>query len=312
MLDTLKVLNKAVNKNGGIFAHLCIDDGYVEANNGRISILAAVPELKGITATVPADKFISAVKACKGDTDIKTTDASLIVKSGSFSARIPLSKSDFPRMAYTNGQRVPVPDKFTDTLAIAQSFATSDQFNGVLLRGSKICSIRPEGAIALDGALVPTDIVLPIDTVADVVAIKDQPVDMLVSDTHAVISYHSFQLRTALIDRKWPDADSVLGFDVTTLEAITDATREALTTVVPFIGQDKRVTFTGEALTGGEATVEGIDIEASSFNGEYLSNVFKHADAMQIVTNAAGHTVCEFAGDGIVGALAGMRYKGEE
>lgn len=312
MLDTLKILNRAVNKNGGIFASLCIDDGYVEANNGRISILAAVPELDGITATVPADKFISAVRACKGVMEIKTTDSSLIIKAGSFSARIPLNKSTFPRMDYSVGQRVDVPAMFVDKLATVQSFTTSPDFNGVLLRGDHIYGIRPEGAVALDGTTVPCDIVLPIDTVTDLIAIKEQPVDMRVSDSHAIISYDLFQVRTALIERKWPDTGNYLSFDTDGMTPVTDALREALTTVLPFIDNSKRVTFTGDELVGGEATMEDINMPQSSFNGEYLATVLKHSTALRITKNQQGHTVVEFIGDGIVGVMAGIRIRGED
>lgn len=306
MLDILKVVSKAVGKSGGTFSHLCIDNGTVEANNGRISIVAQVPDLEGITATVPADKFINAVKACKGTPEVKTTDATLMVKSGAFSARIPLNHGDFPRMSYDEGEVTSLPPGVVDKLAIAQSFATSPAFNGVLLRNERICGVAESGAIAIAGASVPHDIVIPIDTVADIVSIKDQPSAIRVSDNYAVIEYASFKLRTALVDKKWPDLDKFLSFDASALSPITDELRDAVSTVIPFTDKNKEVAFTGDAVTGGDAVVDGIAMPESVFNGEWLSTAMKHTNRMHI-TDAH---IAQFAGDGIVAVLAGKARKG--
>jgi len=308
MLDTLKILNRATAKQG-IFAHLCIDDGYAEANNGRISIRAAIPELKGITATVAADKFISAVKACKGAMEIKTTESSLLVKSGAFSARIALNKADFPRMTYSEGTPVALPPDFVEKLAIAQAFATSEAFNGILLRGKRIYSIRQEGAVAIDGIDVANDVVLPIDTVSDIVSIREAPVDMATTGTHAVLVYQNFWLRTQVIDKKWPDAESVLSFDHDALSHVSQELREALDTVMPFVDREKRVTFTGEAIKGGEATVNGITLPRSSFNGEYLTTALKYADSINITTVQGNHAGVQFTGKDLVGTMVGLVTK---
>jgi DNA polymerase III sliding clamp (beta) subunit (PCNA family) len=305
MKDLLKVLNKAVNKLGGIFSHLCIDDGTVEANNGRISIVASIPELAKIKATVPADKFIAAIRACSDDIAIKTTKSFLTIKSGTFSARIGLNTQEFPRMDYSGGEAVTVPDAFVNALNIAQSFVTSDIFDGVLLRGGGIYGMSNSGAIMVDGSTVPHDVVLPIDTVADIISIKEQPTTLHVAKEYVIVEYASFKLRSALVDKKWPDADQFMTFDREALAPITDELRKAVDTVLPFADSTKRVVFTGEALTCGEASVDGLDIPESAFNGEELANVLKHATSINVL--ADGTTMAQFIGPGVVGVQAGQR-----
>ena len=94
-------------------------------------------------------------------------------------------------------------------------------------------------------------------------------------------------------------------FDREALAPVTEELCKAVDTVLPFADATKRVTFTGETLTCGEASVTDIDIPESTFNGEDLANVLKHATKLHISTDST--TMARFTGPGMVGVLAGMR-----
>jgi hypothetical protein len=305
MKDLLKIVNRAVKKKGGVFANIRITDGVAEANNGRIAIRATVPELAGITATVPGDKLMAALNACKGTISVKTTAASLMVKSGSFSARIPLVTVDLPEADYAVGEPVDLPQGFPSKLSTAATFASED-FDGVLLRDSGIYGLSEGAFVAIDGAPVPGDVVLPLETVADIAAIKEQPTAMRVSDNFAVLDYASFQLRTQLVDKRWPDVDKFLQFDPGTVPAIGEDALEAVKSVLPFADHTKRVTFLDGAVLCGEAEVKGVDVTDGAFSGELLQKALTVATGFEVAVED-GFTRARFMGDGLRGVLAGMK-----
>ena len=306
MKDLLKVVNRAVKKNGGVFSYMRIDDGTVEANNGRIAIRATVPELDGVTATVPGAKLVAAVNACKGDIHVHTTNANLMVKSGSFSARIPLLVNDVPASDYDEGTPVTVPGDLPVKLATAAGFA-SEQFNGVLLRGSGIYGVSANAFIELAGEAVDGDVVIPLDTVADLAAIKELPTGMRVTDNAVIFDYASFQLRSQKVDKHWPDVSPFLTFDEDAVPTVPDGCLEAVTSVLPFADPSGQVTFTDGSVTCGEATVDDIDVADGTFVGDTLRKALSLSTGFGVYREGdnAEHIRARFIGDGVRGVLAG-------
>lgn len=313
MLDLLKIVLRATQKGGGILSNVKIADGTVDASNGRISVRATVPELDGITAVVSAERLVKAVAACKGAPEVKTTATNLIVKSGGssahrFSARIPLNATDFPEADYDSGQGVGVPAGFLDNLAAAVAF-TSEDFKGVLLRGEQIIGVSRNAMIAMDGTPVPHDVVLPLETVKDLLAAKEPPTAMRVGEGHATFDYPSFQLRTQLNGNIWPNVAPLLDWDADKMGALPTDWAEAVRTVAPF---GKTVIFTGDAATAGpegsEATVEGVTVPASGFVTDTLLAALGHAERFAVAArDGGGEPLMRFAGAECRGVLAGVK-----
>ncbi|MDZ4343969.1 MAG: hypothetical protein U1E51_16235, partial [Candidatus Binatia bacterium] len=81
MLDALKFVRGAVKDSDTVMpvlTHFCIHKGRIQGTNGRISIDSPCPELT-FEAVLPADKFLSAIDACKGEPKMRFTDGGKFV-----------------------------------------------------------------------------------------------------------------------------------------------------------------------------------------------------------------------------------------
>ena len=101
MIETLNIVKGAVANKAivPVLTHFHIYDGRVQGSNGKLCIDAPLPELSALELTVPAVKFMQAVKACKGTPKLNVTPTGrLSVSSSTFRALLPLLPAEsFPR-----------------------------------------------------------------------------------------------------------------------------------------------------------------------------------------------------------------------
>jgi hypothetical protein len=87
MLEALNFVLGAVSDKDIVPAltHVHVEDGYIQAYDGRVMMQAPVPELEGMTFTVPAERLKRAVEACEGEPKISVKER-VTVSRGRFKA----------------------------------------------------------------------------------------------------------------------------------------------------------------------------------------------------------------------------------
>lgn len=304
MIDLLKIVNKATTtKSTAVMSHFRIVDGAVTATNGAITINAEVAELDGINATVPAAQFLTAIAACKDEPQITTTDKSMMVKAGSFKARLPRSFEPFPDPDW-NGEEDTVPPDFSKKLGTAAKFI-GGRYTGVLIKNGYAYATDNASMVRveLDG-FIDSDFTLPEEAVKLLTTINEQPVAASVAENYAVIEYASFKIRCSTLALEWPDVDKYIQFTAESLDPIPDGLSDAVKTVTQFLSKSDapRVTFRDGAVYAGGAEIGGFD----------LPDVVMGADAANVllsIMDKADFSVSpmRFAGHEIVGVCAGVK-----
>ena len=100
--------------------------GRIQGQNGWLAIDAPCPELAGIEATVPAERFLKAVDACDGEPKLSLTDTSMTVSRKGFKARIPLLPHDSFPCVDVSGQPDLTGIELLPTLRRLRSFVSED------------------------------------------------------------------------------------------------------------------------------------------------------------------------------------------
>lgn len=210
MRDILSFVRGAVaNKEGPVpvLTRFCIYDGRIQGSNGRIAIDAPCPELAGINALVPADRFISAIDACDLEPKISLTEGNrLVVARKPFRAVLPTQPIDaFPHSAPTKGKRQKVPD-LLPMLSRLRPFVGEDS-----IRMWCLCVYADgETAYATNSNMIASfpaegiKLTLPVFLIDELLRIGEAPTGMT-SDEHSITFFYGDSwLRSQLITEEWP------------------------------------------------------------------------------------------------------------
>jgi hypothetical protein len=105
------------------------------------------------------------------------------------------------------------------------------------------------------------------------------------------------------IDHKMPDIDRILVEmkEKTELLKIADPIKS-----ISSLCDGNRIIHLGKSIENndGSASIDGFNLKESSFNADYLLKIIDVADYIDLSQYPG---VCPFSGDGIVGAVAGVR-----
>jgi DNA polymerase III sliding clamp (beta) subunit (PCNA family) len=303
MLDLLKTMHKIISKKSitPILSHAYINDGEVTMMNDALSIKAHFEEFTGITATVQADRFVAAVIACNGNPQIKASDKTLTLRSGKFSARLPLNNDPYPSTEW-GGKFAKLTEDFPAKLKMAKAFM-GGRFAGVLLKDSACYATNNNAMvkIALPN-MACTDISLPAVAVDFIVGLNEQPTRFKMSKNYIILEYPGFSLRSRLLDLVWPDVAQFFEFEPATLPDVPDGFSDAVATVAGFT-LDNSIAVSDGTVIGGEAEIAGFN-EIADF-----TMMAKTLIALLGCTTKADFTQSpfRFSGDGVLGVCAEKR-----
>ncbi|QIQ60758.1 putative replicative clamp [Stenotrophomonas phage BUCT627] len=217
MIDELKFVQGAVGKTDMLaqMTHFCIENRQIRATNGRITIGA--PIACDLTVKPKADKFVAAITQAEGTVSLTVNQAGkLVVKSGRMNVRIDCLTEDFhyPRpdgiARQIDGQGL---RKALDTLRplVAERRAPQEWAKGVLLRGASAFATNGHAVGQYwIGTEFPGEVVIPLDTVAEILRIKEAPKHVQIDNSSMTFHYEGMKwVRTALLAARWPENSAI-------------------------------------------------------------------------------------------------------
>lgn len=298
MLDRLKVVYGAVHDRAllSVLSHLFIYDGRAQATDGRMSIDAVFPELKGLNATVPADRFLAAIEASDGEPQIEERDGRIVIVSGSFRARIPtLPLDQFPK-SDPDPPDWELEDEWLPGLRRMRPFIATDAANqwstallvttDTMVATNNVCLVS-EPCSLLDGTGVKA-IAIPNWALDEVLRMGEEPTAFGVSDRSITFYFDDTWIKTQLITADWPIVKALDLFKNMPKKPprVPDNLAKAVKKILPFCKDTKfPVILMGAAGVWTEdhvhqAEVSGIQLPEMRFNGNMLELVLDHADHM--------------------------------
>lgn len=320
MRDTLSFVRGAVaDKEGAIPAltRFCISGGRIQGSNGRLVIDAPCPELEGIEALVPADRFLNAIDACEGEPDdVSITDAGrLMIRRGKFKASLPLQPvASFPRATPTEGAPRSWSPALLSTLARLRPFIGEDSTRQWCL------TIVADGerAYATNSAMIGSlpapglQFQLPVFLIDELLRIGTDPGGHIIDASSITFFYGSSWLRSQLIIDEFPlkTAQRVTAWD-DKLKRMPDDLVAKIESILPFCLDRKypliHFTDKGISTTPGEtqAEIEGAGWPPLAFDARNLLPMLRAATHFGI-DPASGRGLVLGEG-GFRGALMGRK-----
>lgn len=321
MLETIKLVAGTVAEKDLVmaFTHIHITDGRIQGMDGKcVAIDAACPQLKGINATVPADRFLRAVTACDGEPTITLTEKRLNIKRAGFRATLPLMEhKDYPVTSPPpeDGERHPVKAGFVGALRRMKPFISQDASrpwsNGVLLKGGSMYATNNVILVSLPFP-APIDVSLPSAAVEELIRVNQDPQEVLQTEHGTFFIYDNFWMRVLHSVLPWPDVAGMLDkFDFDALQVIPGQLLDAVRKIAHFHPDPKFpvVIFNKEGIhtMDGQhkASVEGMELPDGKYRAEIIQLVLNEAIKADFSEYPAP---CPFSGmDKLRGMVVGVR-----
>lgn len=316
MLKALQFVKGAVSAKGFSpeLTHFKIGGGFILGFNGKIALCSPI-ELD-IEVTPKATPFIKAIMTCKATTAMHITKTGkLSIKSGKFKAFIENLDETFPDIQ-PEGDRIVMKGNFIQHLKTLAPFMADDASRpwsrGILLNGK---SARVTNNIVLIEAWLddpfPVKINLPAAAVKELVRIKEEPIEMSVSERTVTFFYGDGRwLRSNLNSTEdWPDISRVLDADCSPAK-LPEGFFEAVEDIAPFVGEEGRIYLTDAGLKTDRDDIEGASVamdglpEDGCFNHIHLAKIGAVVETIDFVMYPAP---CIFYGHNLRGAIVGMR-----
>lgn len=322
MLERLKRVYGAVQERSllSVLSHFYIYDGRVQATDGRMGIDAPLPELAGVTAVVPADRFLSAIGSSDEEPRVVIEEGRIVIVSGRFRARIPIMPAEktFPHLL-PNPPDWELEEPLLPILKQLRPFIADDATNiwstGLLLTTThayatnNVCLVGVACSM-LDGTGV-SSLAIPRFAVDEILRFGMEPTQFGVSENCVTFHFDDVWLRTQLIVADWPQ-DRIAELFKTApkkMQPIPDGLKSAVEKVLPFCKEPKFpvVILSKDGVAteqhDHEATVTGMSLPEMRFNANMLSLALKNAEQF---IGGAEHR-CYFKSDNMVGIVMALR-----
>lgn len=327
MLHILKRVRGAVADRGVVpeLTHFFVYQGRIQGSNSRLAIDAPLPELGGVSFTVPADKFIRAVDCMEEEPKLEVSTTKLTLKHGRLTVRLPLLANDAYPRSVPNAPEWEPESPLLPVLEALRPFCSTDAHNawslGVLLTEdyahatNNTCIVRMPCDL-LAGTKLRVN--LPVYAVDELLRIGEEPTHFGVDERS--ITFHLADgswVRTQMIAAEWPLATLANLYAQhwpakAKVPKVPAQLLEAVTAVLPFSpsAEFPVVVFAdGKVCTeDGEhsAEVEGYAgmLAPMRWNGNILKLVLEHATHIQL--NKPDTTVVPFAYGKVQGVAAAL------
>lgn len=305
MLTTLQFVRGVVSEVDNVMpvlTHFCVYNGRLQGANGRLAIDSPCPEL-AFDAVVPADRFLRAVDACRGEPKIKLTDGKVIVERKPFRATLPrLPIADYPITEVAKGKKTPLQGDLLAHLKTLRPFMSEDAeraWASTLLFDAKSKTIYAASNATIgmvEGAPFKDSIMLPVFCVDELLRIGKEP-DQYSQDDNLLTFYWGDQwLCSRKITGEWPIAtarDWLAAGKKTKMTDIPETLSSSVEQLVPFCNDRKAplIYFRkgGISTAPGEtqAEINGFDLGEGVFHAANLLPMLKRSRRMAITDRAA-------------------------
>ena len=244
MLQALNFVKGSVSKKDfvPVLTHVHIHNGFIQAYNGAIMLCSPID--LNLNCTPKASKFIEAVKTCKDTISMSITGTGrLSVRSKGFRSLIDCSSDPFPSVELT-GERISIEGmglvaSLKDLEPLIGEDASRKWCRGIMLdkRNAFVTNNVVMAQKWLDFEF-PNRINLPHAAVNELIRIKREPVEMIVTEQAATFIYDDGAwLRSQLISEPFPDFGPVFDRAKGKPTPIPERFYEALEEVLPFTGE---------------------------------------------------------------------------
>lgn len=318
MLEALKFVIGAVAKKEFVPAltHFTIEDSTIRGYNGMMAISSPIPF--DINCKPKAKPLFKAIASCTETVQLAMTAAGrLSIKSGPFRAYVDCIADDTAFCAMPEGDTLEVDgERMLAALKSVQPFIGDDASrpwsNGVLFKDSSAYATNNVTAIEYWlGSPVPTPINIPRAAIVEMLRINEAPHHMQFTDSSITFHYSNDRwIRSQLFATSWPNINKILNVQSNPIP-ISPKLFEGLDLIRPFVDKMGRVYFNGAGnIRTHEVEGEGasFDIEGFDHKGIYNIEMLRLLqDRALTIDWSLEPAACMWFGDGIRGALIGMR-----
>lgn len=322
MLDTLRMVYGAVGSRTllDIMTTFHIYDGRLQAMDGRVVIDAACKELKGVQATVDAERFIRAAEACEGQPDLSIDAGHLVIKRKRFRAKLSLMDStQFPKASLEVGPRWALKQKQGELLLAAlaslRPFVSQDASRpwsmGVLFKAgyayatNNVLIARVPVEFKIDATCIP------VFAVDELLRIGLPPrIVQVAAGTMAFLFDDDWWLRAQTLTSPWPDVDALYAKWPRKLPKVPDGMLDAVRAVAAFVPDVKypiiKLDAEGVRTLEGQycASMDGFKFAPATFRVEPLVMMLEVAERCDF---AKYPEKCPWEGKFMEGFIIGVR-----
>lgn len=313
--EALRFVQGAVARKNydAALSHFRLSGGFVRSYNGLIALCSPIP--LELDVTPKATPFVKAIQSCEEAVSLHITPAGkLAIKSGPFRAYIECLDADNYPDVQPEGQRVDLSGQdFMAALKVIEPFIGEDASRpwarGVLFRGQSLYATN--NIIIVEHWLpvaFPMEINVPQEAISELLRIKENPCSMRVCENTVTFEYSDGRwLKSRLYATEWPDLSRVLERD-STQQPFPEKFFQDLERLSRFVDKLGVVYFgNGVIRTSLEDSGAAVDTHvhnSAAFNIDHLRLLEGVAETIDFEQYPAP---CMFYGDGLRGAIAGMR-----
>lgn len=320
MLNALKFVNRATADKDIVRAltHICVHDGLLQGSDTRMSIAAECPELAGHSFTVPAEKFIRAIIACKGDpTIVRQDDGTVKVSHKRFRVTLPsLKAEDYPAIGFKpdDAVKVSAPAGFLEALRKLAPFISRDASRpwsmGVCLNKTHFYATNNVTLARVPVTWNGPVINLPSFVVEELLDINQPILEIWASPSAISFKFEGAWMRSQLYADAWPTSIPSMFNAERSFIPVPEGLLEAVEQLIPFCPDVKfpSIHFTD----GGITTANGLQSAEIGFDwagvGVYRAEVLQ--TVLRVATEwdpTAYPKPVFFNGNGIQGMMVGVR-----
>lgn len=317
MLETLKRVEGAVSTQDLVPAltHICIYNGRIQGGNGRVAIDTACPF--DFNVVVPAEKFIKAVDACKGDPTVKLEGSKLTLKYGRFRASMTvLDNESYMRAEPGKDGSTTATQHLLPAMRRLQPFISTDAsrpwacsllaHQGYLYATNNVVLAR----VPIKWSAAP--LAIPSAAVEEILRIGIEPEEFCVTDAAAWAQYADGSwLKMQLFQDQWP-IETLLNLvnrmQSVELSGVPEGLYDDVQVLKPFFPDEKLpIVLTGPE---GISTQDGLHSAAVS-TATLPNNAFRVESLLLVLSVATRMNLegspCPWAGEGIEGFLSVVR-----
>ena len=283
MQDKLNIIKGGVAKKDltPILKHLKVQNGWITSTNGRLTISTPIPELSDLDIIVPADKFITAMKACKEPKFKITPTNKLSISDKGFKALLPLMEQTVFPTPEMSGDAVHSEDLIS-VLKMLQPFIGDDASRawscGILLYENMAYATNNTILVRHPVQWHGPPINLPDFLVEELIRIKKEII--LIKANEKSITFQledDVWINSSLLSTQWPNAKEIFNkMDYNNLTEIPNGLDKEVRKVIPFCSNPKfpKIIFTETGICteegDTEAAIEVQGLSPSSWRAEPL------------------------------------------
>ena len=307
MKEQINKLVKFADKDG-VFSNVCVDGGEMIVQNRTCGAIYHVDY--NYSFCCDAKKLNNIMNSCKNEYDLKTTDKSVIIKSGSFKSKAEvINVSEYPMINFDAPIWIPVGVGFLDRLKKLSKFADKDDvrvyFQGVNLTDDGYLEASNGHVVVREyiGVEMDNSVIIPITTIDKM----DQEItDIFVDDKTIYFKFDGGLFFSRVIDTKYPDVKKVIK-DMESETAI-GLLEEPIKSIAKFCDHSGTVIIGSEISNRDKSTtIEGFDFPDCAFNVNYLLKLFDVGIESIDLDSFISGSISQFKGENITGAISGIK-----